>query len=111
MEPVDRPLQDEVHGARGTLRTVALGAWAVGALSNEAFTAAGMVLLVAWGAWAWAASELTPRDAARRWWPLWAFVGWALIVPLLAGRVPTGAGVARVLDWAALPLAAAAWMG
>lgn len=46
---------------------------------------------------------------ARGWWPVGAFVGWAIFVPTFANHPPNGSGVARTLDWAVLPLAAVAW--
>jgi O-antigen ligase len=44
----------------------------------------------------------------KRWWPLGAFVGWGLVVPLLAGQLPSGAGAARLCDWLLVPVAAVA---
>ncbi len=84
-------------------RFYALVLWAVGVQTQEAIGTVGFALLVA--------SYLPelPRlrtSTLRAWWPLLAFLGWSLIVPAAAGQWPTGTGVARTLDWAALPLVA-----
>jgi O-antigen ligase len=39
---------------------------------------------------------------------LWPFLGWAALAPLLAGRPPSGTGLARLADWVGVPVAAAA---
>jgi O-antigen ligase len=46
---------------------------------------------------------------AITWWPVALFVAWSLLVPTLAGRPPNGSGVARTVDWLALPFAALVW--
>ncbi len=48
------------------------------------------------------------RARALRAWPLWGFILWCLVVPLVAGHVPTPGGAARILDWCFLPVAASA---
>jgi len=87
--------------------TWGLAAWGVGVFASEALASAGIAVVVATalvhafrtrgeGAAAW----------ARSWWPLWTFVAWAALAPLAAGRLPTGSGLGRLSDWAALPPAA-----
>ena len=88
-----------------SLRFVALLVWAVGVQVNELLAEAGLVML-ALGSLP-GLTRLT-RAAVLRWWPLGLFVAWALVVPLAAGHPPTGSGVARCLDWLAIPLVAAA---
>ncbi len=92
------------------VRTAGLASWSVGAVSSEPLATAGMILLGCWLALELAVGEvpLDLRALARRWWPLWLFVGWALLGPLAAGRPPTGTGVARAVDWLAIPAAALA---
>lgn len=90
---------------RARWATVALGVWACGVLLFESLALVGLFasLLL----WAWSVREQRPdlRAAARRWWPVWAFVAWAILSGLVTGGArPTG--VARTLDWLALPLAA-----
>lgn len=89
------------------LSALGLGAWAVGAQTFEGAASAGLGLTAAG-----ALLSLGPGDAsrlARAWWPVGAFVAWSLLAPLLAGAPPSGSGLARTLDWLALPLAAIAW--
>lgn len=82
--------------------------WGVGCLTLEALAAAGMaacalgVAVVAWQ------ERLAWREVLRRGWPLVVFMAWALVAPLLAGRTPSGTGVARVLDWVGVGVAAVA---
>ena len=81
-----------------------LWVWGVGVQLSEALGALGMLLcllavLPPWPGW---------RARALAAWPLWAFVGWCLLVPLLAGRPPTPGGAARIVDWCFLPVAAGA---
>ena len=89
---------------RPGLAEAGLLVWGVGVQLSEALGALGMVLCLL--------AVLPPkpgwRARARAAWPLWAFIGWCLLVPLLAGRAPTPGGVARILDWCFLPVAAAA---
>jgi len=83
---------------------ISTAVWAVGVQLNELIAAIGcyattlLVLLV---------RRPTLADV-RRWWPLAAFIGWGLCVPVLGGKLPTGAGVARLCDWLLLPVAAVA---
>jgi O-antigen ligase len=71
---------------------------------SEALPPLGMLLTLL--------AVLPPRKAwpegVRHAWPVWAFVSWCLLAPLLAGRLPTAAGALRILDWCFLPAAAAA---
>ena len=83
--------------------------WGVGCLFLEALAAVGLVgcalgALVAarWGG-------VTLRGALRAWAPLVAFLAWALLAPLLSGHPPSGTGVARLLDFAGIPVAAVAF--
>lgn len=85
--------------------------WAAGALANEGVATVGMVSTVM----VVTADALSRRSwrtdviaFVRGWWPLLAFVGWAALAPLVAGRWPTGAGLARLADWLAIPVAARA---
>lgn len=87
----------------------ALALWACGVLLFEALALAGLgaTLLL----WASSLRRAPPdlREAALRWWPLWAFVAWTVGVGLLTGGArPTG--VARTLDWLGVPLAAWAFL-
>jgi O-antigen ligase len=100
--------EENVQGAgwawRPTLAGSGLLAWGIGVQLSEALAALGMALsllsvLPPWPGW---------RSRARRAWPLWAFVAWCLLAPALAGQWPRASGVARVLDWCFLPVAAAA---
>jgi O-antigen ligase len=81
-------------------------------LSLEGLAAAGLVgsagLLAAEAVRARAWRGGAAAAWASRWWMLWPFLLWALLGPWLAGHPPRGTGVARLLDWAALPVAAAA---
>ncbi len=89
------------------LCAVGMGAWAVGVQTFEGLASAG-VGLTAVGA----LLSLKKSDAerlGRQWWPVGAFVGWSLLAPTLAGHLPSGSGVARTLDWLALPFAVIAW--
>ncbi len=89
---------------RARLAEAGLLIWGIGVQLSEALGALGMVLSLL--------AVLPPgrqwRARARAGWPLWAFVGWCLLVPVLAGRWPTPGGVARILDWCFLPVAAGA---
>lgn len=90
---------------------VGLALWAVGVQLSEGLAAAGMAVTTA-GVLTDAGRRRRPAAAGelvRAWWPLWAFLAWALLVPLLAARLPSSAGVARILDWATIPVAARAF--
>jgi len=96
---------DRAHSAwRTYVAQVGLLAWGTGVQLTEALAAAGMLLTLL--------AVLPPKPGwparARKAWPLWAFVLYCLIVPLLAGHWPSPGGVARILDWCFLPVAAAA---
>jgi O-antigen ligase len=100
--------EETVQGAgwawRRAMATAGLLAWGVGVQFSEALAALGLGLsllsvLPPWTLW---------RARAQRAWPLWAFIGWCLLAPLLAGHWPTASGVARILDWCFLPVAASA---
>jgi len=85
--------------------------WMVGCLSFEALASAGMVGCVgAVSAWILAGrGQLTWQDAWLKGWPLAVFLLWGILASLTSGRPPSATGVARLLDWAAVPVAAAAW--
>ena len=85
--------------------------WVVGVQTQEAIATVGDVLCIV-SVLAIARSEWSPGwlgRGLRSWWPLAAFLGWAVLVPLAAGRSPEGAGLGRLSDWLALPAAAAAY--
>jgi len=89
-----------------------LGLWGVGALANEAVASlglAGCALSVGFDLVGSNQSVELLRRRLTRWWPLLAWALWAIASPLLAGRTPSGTGVARVADWLALPCAAYLW--
>src|SRR5690606_24471225 len=77
--------------------------WTVGVQVNEALAVAG-----AFGTLLVALISTPSAFRMRLFWPLWALLLWALLVPLITGHPPTGSGVARLLDLATLPAAAVA---
>ncbi|HXN41364.1 MAG TPA: hypothetical protein VN918_06210, partial [Myxococcaceae bacterium] len=83
--------------------------WAIGTQLDEAMASVGLigcavaVVIHSIGNRGFAGSSLL------RWKPLLAFLAWALLAPLCLGRIPTGAGVARVVDWLGVPIAAYAF--
>ncbi len=85
----------------------ALVLWAVGVQVHEVLATAGLALLTVASL-----PELRERAARaslwREGWPVFAFVAWALLAPLLGGALPRGEGVARWVDWLTIPLVAAA---
>jgi O-antigen ligase len=89
---------------RPSIASAGLLVWGAGVQLSEALAAAGMVLCLL--------AVVPPgpgwRAGARRTWPVWAFVVWCLGAPLLGGHLPTAGGVARIVDWCFLPVAAAA---
>lgn len=108
MAAADLHSQDTAARARGAWRPrlaeTGLLLWGVGVQLSEALSALGMALtlcavLPPWPHW---------RAQVRRAWPLWAFVSWCLLVPVLAGHWPSAGAGARILDWCLLPAAAAA---
>ena len=89
---------------RPRLAEAGLLVWGIGVQLSEALAAAGMALallavLPPWPNW---------RAQLRRAWPVWAFVAWCFLAPVLGGHWPTPGGAARILDWCFLPVAAAA---
>lgn len=89
-----------------TFRFGALVFWAIGVQTHEVLGTVGLGLLVlsfvpAILGWKTARADL------GEWWPVFAFIGWALLAPTFAGHPPTGSGAARTLDWATVPLVAA----
>jgi O-antigen ligase len=89
---------------RSSVAQAGLLAWGMGVQLSEALAAVGMALTLL--------AVLPPlsgwRARARRAWPLWAFVLFCLLAPVLAGHWPSAGGAARILDWCFLPVAAAA---
>jgi O-antigen ligase len=80
------------------LRTAGLVAWVVGVQSLESVATVGLAMT---------AVSMVPqlREVSwRQWRWLLVWLAWVLVVPLLGGALPTGSGVARTLDWLALPL-------
>jgi O-antigen ligase len=95
------------HALSRFLCALGLGAWAVGAQSFEGVASAGLALTVFGAALALSSREL--KGLAFDWWPVGLFVLWALLAPTVAGHPPSGSGLARTIDWLALPFAAVAW--
>lgn len=87
--------------------------WVVGVQSVEALASAGIAICFL-GLWAHALRG--PAEAGSSGWrgfvaehlPLLLFLAWALLAPAMAGRWPTGTGVARLADWLAIPVGARA---
>lgn len=88
----------------------ALVLWAVGVQVHELFGTAGLALLTLSFLPELRSGDFL-RGLWRGWWPLVAFVGWALAAPLLGGFLPRGEGVARWFDWLTIPLVAATAAG
>jgi O-antigen ligase len=85
--------------------------WVVGSLTLEALASAGLIGSVG-AVLAWTFARKPDErfwEDARRWWPLGAFVAWGLVASSVAGRPPSGTGLARLLDWVAIPVAGVAW--
>ncbi len=94
--------------------TAGLALWGVGALSVEALASAGLILCcaIALGCGLWRHrfdATATAKRWALAWGPLLAFVAWGVLGPLAGGHPPSGTGLARLMDWAAIPLGAWAW--
>src|SRR3954462_13368463 len=92
-------------GWAGRWQVFGLWLWAGGVQVSEGLSIAGLAITALA---TWAQRRPTLRALAhglRAWLPLLAFVGWGLASPFLAGRSPSGTGVARLSDWLALPLA------
>jgi O-antigen ligase len=83
--------------------------WAIGVQLDEAMASVGLVGCAVAVAVHSIGNRRFSGSSLLRWKPLLAFVGWALLAPLFLGRVPTGAGVARVVDWLGVPIAAYAF--
>jgi hypothetical protein len=73
--------------------------WIVGVQALEALATVGLALT------ALTVLRELRRVTWRPWWPLGVWLTWSLVAPLLAGAFPTGTGLARALDWVAMPLA------
>jgi O-antigen ligase len=83
---------------------IALGVWACGVQVNEWLSTAGViataVLVIASGWRNW--------RALAAWWPVFSWIAWCVLVPLLAGNTPSGTGLARLCDWLLIPVAVSA---
>jgi O-antigen ligase len=85
--------------------------WAIGTQTLEGISTAGfacclaVVVVIALRRWSLAGAG----RVIAAWGPLWMFIAWALLVPLLAGRKPAGVGIGRLTDWLGLPAAAFAF--
>lgn len=84
-------------------RFVAILTWALGLQVHEAVANVGQV--------AFALSYLPELPRLNRkmlfaWWPVLAFILWALVAPTVAGRPPDANGTVRILDWLMVPLLA-----
>ncbi len=87
---------------------VFLALWGVGCLFLEALSAVGLAGCALGSLVVARQRGVTVRGALRAWWPLVAFLAWALLAPLLSGHPPRGTGVARLLDFVGIPVAAVA---
>lgn len=86
-------------------RVAGLALLAVGVQVHEFLATAGLLLTVA---------SVVPEHRAIAWRPwalLLAWLGWVVVVPSALGRFPDDVGVARTLDWLAIPLVAHAASG
>jgi O-antigen ligase len=83
---------------------VALGVWVVGVQTTEGLASVGLAGCLLMAAWTFLRSGREAVQAGlRAWWPLCALLGWALPTSTLLGHPPSGTGVARLLDWVAVP--------
>ncbi len=90
---------------------VQLSFWGVGVQVSEGLATIGLIGCVVGVVWALGQAGRGPSwpEIGRGWWPNLALVGWCLIAPILVGRWPTGAGLARTADWLGIPIAAFAF--
>ena len=82
--------------------------WSVGVQVNEMVASLGLAS-TGLGVLARCYRQETRRAALEDfvpWWPLFLFVGWAVLAPAAAGRLPTLSGLARAIDWLFVPVAA-----
>ena len=93
-----------------SFRFGALVLWAVGVQVHELVGTAALALLVLSFVPSLGSNLTSGRLEAeiRPWRPLFAWIAWALLAPTIAGQFPDGTGLARTLDWATIPLIAAA---
>jgi O-antigen ligase len=84
--------------------------WGVGVQVTEILASLGLVAcgLTVAAIWLRQRSRRDIRELVLAWWPLVLFVVWAIAGPALAGRLPTPTGLARAVDWLAIPFAASA---
>lgn len=85
------------------LRYIALIVWAVGVQVHEIPATVGYAVFAA--TWLFEFRKIT-INGLEKWGVLLGFVGWSLAAPTLTGNPPDGAGLARTLDWAVIPLVA-----
>ncbi|MBX7098885.1 MAG: O-antigen ligase family protein [Myxococcaceae bacterium] len=90
------------------LAALGLGLWLVGVQSFEGLASTGLALAAASGLVVLARSADERTRVLRATWPVLLWLSWALVAPTLAGARPSGTGLARALDWLAVPLGAAA---
>jgi len=103
------PIADELPPWLARWLLIALTLWGVGVQLNESLATLGLAASALGVVVSWWARRAKPGDAGsaiRAWAPLALFLSWALLVPALAGRSPTWTGVARLLDWLGIPVAA-----
>lgn len=80
--------------------------WGVGCLFLEAVASVGFAGCALCSFEVARREGVTAKGALRAWAPLGVFIGWALVVPALAGHPASGTGVARLLDFVGIPVAA-----
>lgn len=67
--------------------------WVVGVQVHEALATVGLALTVL----------LNVRRGVKAHVPLFLFIAWSLVAPTLGGNPPSGAGIARTIDWLTIP--------
>ncbi|MDP1823037.1 MAG: O-antigen ligase family protein [Archangium sp.] len=93
-----------------TVRFWALVFWAVGIQTHElASTAAFALLVLSFFPTLFLKLQAGKLETELKpWRPLLAFIAWSLLAPTIAGQYPDWTGFARTMDWASIPLIAAA---
>jgi O-antigen ligase len=95
------PLPETSPRAGGRWFEVGFWLLAIGLSTGEGLCTAGLAIVLI--------GALRDRSAFRwdEWKPLWIWLLWALVAPAVLGhRMPTGTGVARLVDWLGVPAAA-----